>query len=323
MTTPETSKSLLIPILVGIGVGILVGGVLPAVGESVAFSGELFINGLLMLLIPLVMTSMIVSISSFGDVKRLRGIGGRTLLYYAVTTGIAVVVGLILVNIINPGVADTPEARVSLRGGQLLPDTTYTISNHQLTLDGESFRRSYDGRYSVILLDQDRIQATIQPEKSTPSSSSTTLPVTMKYSIERNHISPRIASFVLPLGATINMDGIALYEAVAAVFIAQIYGIELSIGQMIVIFLTATLAAIGAAGIPEAGLVTMVIVLRAVNIPIEGISLILVIDWFLDRCRTPINVWGDAVGAVVIERFEGKKQSQIPEEQINVLTEAV
>jgi Na+/H+-dicarboxylate symporter len=98
------------------------------------------------------------------------------------------------------------------------------------------------------------------------------------------------------------MDGTALYEAVAAIFIAQMYGIELTTVHMVVIFLTATLAAIGAAGIPEAGLVTMVIVLQAVNLPIEGISLILVIDWFLDRCRTTVNVWGDSVGAAVIEQ---------------------
>ncbi len=168
MTTQETSKSLLIPILIGIGVGILIGGILPAVGESVAFLGELFINGLLMLVIPLVITSMVVSVSSLGDVRQLRGIGGRTLLYYTATTGIAVIVGLILVNIINPGVADTLEARVTLRGGQLLPNTSYTISNEQLTLKGENFKRSYDDRYSVILLDQNQIQGTIQPEKSTP-----------------------------------------------------------------------------------------------------------------------------------------------------------
>ena len=99
------------------------------------------------------------------------------------------------------------------------------------------------------------------------------------------------------------MDGTALYEAVAAIFIAQAYGIHLDAIQMCIIFLTATLAAIGAAGIPEAGLVTMVIVLRAVNLPVEGISLILVIDWFLDRCRTTVNVWGDAVGAAVINRY--------------------
>ena len=93
------------------------------------------------------------------------------------------------------------------------------------------------------------------------------------------------------------MDGTALYEAVAAMFIAQVYGIQLGPVEQTVIFLTATLAAIGAAGIPEAGLVTMVIVLKAVNLPIEGIALILSIDWLLDRFRTTVNVWGDSVGA--------------------------
>ena len=108
------------------------------------------------------------------------------------------------------------------------------------------------------------------------------------------------------------MDGTALYEAVAAVFIAQIYGLEIALPQMIIICLTATLASIGAAGIPEAGLVTMVIVLRAVGLPIEGISLILVIDWFLDRCRTTVNVWGDSIGAAVVEKLETEKGDQEP-----------
>ena len=135
------------------------------------------------------------------------------------------------------------------------------------------------------------------------ASSSATLPVTMQCAVEKNKVTKRTAGFVLPLGATINMDGTALYEAVAAIFIAQIYGIDLTSAQMVVIFLTATLAAIGAAGIPEAGLVTMVIVLQAVNLPIEGISLILIIDWFLDRCRTTVNVWGDAVGTAVIDKW--------------------
>ena len=122
----------------------------------------------------------------------------------------------------------------------------------------------------------------------------------------RNKVSGRVASFVLPLGATINMDGTALYEAVAAIFIAQVYGIDLTFGDQIVVVLTATLAAIGAAGIPEAGLVTMVIVLKAANLPTEGIAIILAIDWFLDRCRTTVNVWGDAVGAAVVDRLESK-----------------
>ncbi|MBN1592625.1 MAG: dicarboxylate/amino acid:cation symporter [Candidatus Coatesbacteria bacterium] len=145
------------------------------------------------------------------------------------------------------------------------------------------------------------------------ASSSATLPVTIQCTSERNGVPLYISNFVLPLGATINMDGTALYEAVAAIFIAQIYGIQLGMGHLIIIFLTATLAAIGAAAIPQAGLVTMIIVLRAVNLPIEGISLILVIDWFLDRCRTTVNVWGDAVGAAVIERYEGGHEDEARE----------
>ena len=117
-------------------------------------------------------------------------------------------------------------------------------------------------------------------------------------------VDRRNANFVLPLGTTLNMNGTALYEAVAAVFIAQISGVELTNVHMILIATTASLAAIGAASIPEAGLVTMLIVLKAAGLPTENVSLILIIDWFLDRCRTAVNVWGDAVGACVVNRFE-------------------
>jgi Na+/H+-dicarboxylate symporter len=134
------------------------------------------------------------------------------------------------------------------------------------------------------------------------ASSSATLPLTLECAEERGGLSDKSTGFVLPLGATINMDGTALYESVAAIFIAQAYGIELSIMQMVMIFITATLASIGAAGIPEAGLFTMVIVLSAVNLPLEGVGLILTVDWFLDRFRTAINVWGDSVGAAYIDR---------------------
>jgi len=134
----------------------------------------------------------------------------------------------------------------------------------------------------------------------TTASSTASLPITMECAVDKNKIDNRASSFVLPLGATINMDGTALYEAVAALFIAQIYGIELTIGNQIIIFLTATLASIGAAGIPHAGTVMMVIVLGAVGLPLEGLGLIWAIDWFLDRCRTTVNVWGDSCGAAVI-----------------------
>ncbi len=144
------------------------------------------------------------------------------------------------------------------------------------------------------------------------ASSSATLPLTMENVEEQNGISNRTASFVLPLGATINMDGTALYEAVAVMFIAQVYGITMGPAEQLIIVLTATLAAIGAAGIPEAGLVTMVIVLKAVGLPIEGVALILSIDWLLDRFRTTVNVWGDSVGAGIIETYETNDSTEAP-----------
>jgi len=134
------------------------------------------------------------------------------------------------------------------------------------------------------------------------ASSTATLPITMESAKLRAGVSERSVDFVLPLGATINMDGTALYEAVAAIFIAQVAGMDLSLAQQLTIIITATLAAIGAAGIPEAGLVTMIIVLNAVGLPVEYIGLILSVDWLLDRFRTAVNVFGDAVGCAVVER---------------------
>ncbi|XP_006634900.1 excitatory amino acid transporter 5 [Lepisosteus oculatus] len=132
------------------------------------------------------------------------------------------------------------------------------------------------------------------------SSSSATLPITFKCLLENNHIDRRIIRFVLPVGATINMDGTALYEAVAAIFIAQVNNYELDFGQIITISITATAASIGAAGIPQAGLVTMVIVLTSVGLPTDDISLIIAVDWALDRFRTMINVMGDALATGIM-----------------------
>ncbi len=142
-------------------------------------------------------------------------------------------------------------------------------------------------------------------------SSSATLPVTIDAAINEGGCSKRSANFVLPLGATVNMDGTALYEAVAVVFLFQLYGIDLSMTELLVVVVTATLAAIGAAGIPSAGVVTMVIVITAVNaslggeprLPLEAIGIILGVDRIVDMCRTTVNVWGDAVGAKIITRI--------------------
>ncbi|TNM88091.1 hypothetical protein fugu_006312 [Takifugu bimaculatus] len=135
------------------------------------------------------------------------------------------------------------------------------------------------------------------------SSSSATLPITMKCLLENCHVERQIARFVLPVGATINMDGTALYEAVAAIFIAQVNDYELDFGQLVTISITATAASIGAAGIPQAGLVTMVIVLTSVGLPPDDITLIVAIDWILDRFRTMINVLGDALAAGIIDHL--------------------
>ncbi|KAJ8306020.1 hypothetical protein KUTeg_016565 [Tegillarca granosa] len=132
------------------------------------------------------------------------------------------------------------------------------------------------------------------------ASSSATLPITMNCLEEKNGVDPRVTKFVAPIGATINMDGTALYEAVASIFIAQHIGQDLGVGEVIVVSLTSTAAAIGAAGVPQAGLVTMAIVLTAVGLPVDNITLILSIDWFLDRFRTAINVLGDSYGAGIV-----------------------
>merc|ERR1739836_261548 len=132
------------------------------------------------------------------------------------------------------------------------------------------------------------------------ASSSATLPVTMSLLEEKNGVDQRISRFVLPIGATINMDGTALYEAVAAIFISQIRQMQMSIGQVVAVSITATAASIGAAGIPQAGLVTMVMVLDTVGLPAEDVTLILAVDWLLDRFRTAINVLGDSIGAGIV-----------------------
>ena len=158
------------------------------------------------------------------------------------------------------------------------------------------------GRYSPVRLAK-ALSPAILTAWSTASSAAT-LPITMDCLSRRAGVDKKIGNFVLPLGATVNMDGTALYESVAVIFIAELMGIDLTIGMQAVIFITATLAAIGAAAIPGAGLVTMGIVLTAAGMPLDGIGLILAIDRILDQFRTAVNVWGDATAAVVVGRME-------------------
>jgi len=139
------------------------------------------------------------------------------------------------------------------------------------------------------------------------SSSSATLPITLRCTTQHLAVRPEIAGFVIPLGATINMDGTALYEAAAALFIANLMGIELSFAQQLIVFFTAMIAAMGAPGIPSAGMVTMVMVLQSVGLPAEAIAILLPIDRLLDTLRTTINVEGDMIGSLVVQKLVAAK----------------
>ncbi|XP_067119187.1 excitatory amino acid transporter 1 [Centruroides vittatus] len=148
------------------------------------------------------------------------------------------------------------------------------------------------------------------------SSSSATLPVTIACLEDKNQVDPKVSRFCLPIGATINMDGTALYEAVAAIFIAQIRNVSLDAGKIVAISITATAASIGAAGIPQAGLVTMVMVLNAVGLPADDVAFIYVVDWFLDRFRTAINVLGDSFGAGIVAHLSRNDLTEGPETSV-------
>ncbi len=143
-------------------------------------------------------------------------------------------------------------------------------------------------------------------------SSAATLPVTMKNTQENLGVSKEVSSFVLPLGATINMDGTAIYQGASALFVAQVYGIDLSLSQMLIIVLTGTLASIGAAGVPGAGLIMLTLTLQSVGLPLEGIALIAGIDRILDMARTTLNITGDAVCSVFIQNSENKRSASTP-----------
>lgn len=371
---------------------------------SVYWIGEFFLETLKMIIVPLVVFSMISGITGLGDVRRLGRLGGVTLLYFLATTAAAVVIGVVVVNLIqpgiglDPGVLDVPE-RVAAREDTGLTDIVMSLVSDNIvdsmaklellpiivfslvfgavltTVKGNEgvvaainvlnevmlrivhvimylapvgifglvagrFGKAVAdgglgafygelsavgaymaavltglGLHAIIVLPlilwvttgrnpltYARGMASALLTSFSTASSAATMPLTLESVEHANQVDGKAAQFVVPLGATVNMNGTALYEAVAAIFIAQAMGVELTFGQQLLVVLTATLAAIGAAGIPEAGLVTMVIVLKAVHLPLEGVALILSVDWLLDRFRTAVNVWGDAVGAAVVER---------------------
>jgi len=400
----DKKNTLLYLTIAGIVLGGFCGWMFGKSMEQVAWLGEMFLDALKMLVIPLIVSSMIVGISGLGDVRKVGLTGGVTLLYFMITTGIAVVIGLVLVNIIQPGegvsaagvtlperVSGKEEAGLvdivksfissniveSMVKMEILPIIIFSLAfGGVLTTLGEKGQAAIDffdtvnlaimkmvhivmyfapigifglvssklgaagggemflaelakiGKYVFTVIAALLIHAVVVLPlflkifgKRNPleyfkqmseailtafstASSSATMPVTIDCAEERAMISRKACLFVLPLGATVNMNGTALYEAVAALFIAQMFDIQLGFTGQAIVFLTATLAAIGAAGIPEAGLVTMVMVLQAAGLPLEGVGMLLAIDWFLDRCRTSVNVWSDSVGAAVIDQLE-------------------
>ena len=399
-------NGLLYLMVAGIVLGIFSGWMFGSKMLVVEWIGEMFLDALKMLVVPLIISSMIVGIAGLGDIRKVGKTGLIALGYFMATTCIAVIIGLVMVNIIEPGAAVemtveqvpekvagkesvgvtdilksfvSPNLVESMVNMDILPLIVFSlIFGGVLTTLGEPGKRAIDffdtvnaavmkivhllmyfapigvfaliasklgaagggdlflaelakiGKYAttvisallihglvvlptVLYLTTRRNPATYFKNVTgalttafSTASSSATLPVTIECAEENNRVSRKASLFVLPLGATVNMDGTALYESVAALFIAQMLGIELSFGEQMIVFLTATLAAVGAAGIPEAGLVTMVMVLQSVGLPLEGIGMLLSIDWFLDRCRTTVNVWGDSIGAAVVDTLEEK-----------------
>jgi Na+/H+-dicarboxylate symporter len=392
--------------IAGIVLGIFSGWMFGNTMLAVEWIGEMFLDALKMLVVPLIISSMIVGIAGLGDIRKVGKTGLITLVYFLITTCIAVGIGLVMVNIIEPGVAvemtveQVPEKVVgkesvaitdilksfvspnlvqSMANMEILPLIMFSlVFGGVLTTLGEPGKRAIDffdtvnsaimkivhllmyfapigvfaliasklgaagggdlflaelakiGKYVTTVISALLIHGLVvlpailyMITRRNPiiyfknvvgalttafstASSSATLPITIDCAEKNNQISRKSCLFVLPLAATVNMNGTALYESVAAMFIAQMLGIQLGLGDQMIIFLTATLAGIGAAGIPEAGLVTMVMVLQSVGLPLEGIGMLLSIDWFLDRCRTTINVWGDSIGAGVLDNLEEK-----------------
>lgn len=383
--------------------------------------GTIFINLLKLIAVPLVLASLIVGVTNLNDMTKLSRMGGKTIAIYLVTTMLAITIGLVTVNTLQPGKTLPEQTRTELmetyssnvsqddqsvqefkeRGPldffvDIVPSNFFQATSNNsnmlqvvflaiilgigiiqipiqkgevlinffdafndviirivdfimllapygvfaliagviVELAGEDLARALDllwalGWYCLAVVIGLILHVTlvysslfkifskmklrdffraIRPAMLlgfSTSSSAATLPVTMER-VEKNvGVDEEVASFVLPVGATINMDGTSLYQAVAAVFIAQALGLDLSIFQQLSIVLTATLASVGAAGVPGAGIIMLVIVLQTINVPVEGIALILGVDRILDMCRTAVNITGDAAVSVAVAHTEG------------------
>jgi proton glutamate symport protein len=407
-------------ILLALAAAVLVGLLTPKhaglFGVSVLaifdFVGTLFLRGLKMLVVPLIAASIISAVAGLGTMRGFGRLGLKTAAYYVLTTTIAVVIGLVLVDLVAPGIIDGSPARdriglsadtaevarkVQDRTGRdvvgvflrLVPENVLADAAQGEMLGliffsllfgyfaariperyGRPLGDFWQGVYEVMLLITEWVMrfaplgvfalvakvvmstgfGAFRPllwfvvvvlsalalhafvalplllwllGRANPirhiravapallmafstASSSATLPLTLECVEKQAGVSRRITSFTLPLGATINMDGTALYECVAAMFIAQAYGVEISLGGQFLVVVLAVLSSIGVAGVPAASLVAIALILGAIGLPLEGIGLILAVDRVLDMCRTSVNVLGDTAAAVVIGKSEGE-----------------
>jgi len=409
-------------ILIGMALGVIFGITLSIIEGGDAFIGNyikpfgtIFINLLKLIAVPLILASLIKGVSDLKDISKLSQMGGRTIVTYLITTLTAVTIGLILVNVIQPGKSISTDTRLELieayssntkekqvaaakqqESGPLqalvdvVPSNIFlAASNNRNMLQVIFFalffgigmillpvkkvkpvKKFFDSFNDIILKLIDLIMlaapygvfallaalvveapslelfqalalyaitlllglaimivvyiiivrvftnkkasffmkgiAPAQLLAFSTSSSAATLPVTMECVEENLGVDKEVASFVLPIGATINMDGTSVYQGVAAVFIAQAFGLDLSLSAQLGIVLTATLASIGTAAVPSAGIVMLVIVLAQAGIPEAGLALIFAIDRPLDMCRTIVNVTGDAAVSMIVGKSIGK-----------------
>ncbi len=410
-------------ILLGMAAGVAFGFLMAKIAPESSFVrdwikpfGTIFINLLKLIAVPLIVASLIKGVSDLKDISKLSQMGGRTIGIYVVTTVVAVSLGLLVVNVVQPGGYINEETREELMttyGGDantkiadarnqqqagplqalvdIVPDNIVGAAGNNRNMlqviffviffgigmilipeeKARPVKQFFDGLNEVILKLIDLIMlmapfgvfallaalvvespsadlfaalgiyavcvvvglalmifvvyplavktitarniknffsgiAPAQLLAFSTSSSAATLPVTMERVTEHLGVDEEVSSFVLPIGATINMDGTSLYQAVAAVFIAQAFGMDLSLSAQLGIIVTATLASIGSAAVPGAGMVMLVIVLGQAGIPEAGLALIFAVDRPLDMCRTTVNVTGDAAVSMIVAKSVGK-----------------
>ncbi len=416
--------SLTTKIFIGLITGIILGLVLHpmretpfianyVVGFGLKLGGSVFINAIKMMVVPLVFISLTVGASAMGDIKKLGRIGVKTLGFYLFTTAIAIVIGLVLANVINPGsglsadnIATTNKAIneskpfvdvlidivpsnpiASMAEGNMLQIIVFalltgaglTILGSKVSRVKELFDQANDlvlemvglimkvapfgvfcliaktfselgytamlpllkymltvvgalfihalFTYQGLLVALVKMNPVTFFKKFLPAisvafstaSSGATLPVTLETVQEEFGVSKSVSSFTVPLGSTINMDGTAIMQGVAVVFIAAVYNVDLTLGDYIAVILTATLASVGTAGVPGVGLIMLSMVLTQVGLPVEGIALIMGVDRILDMTRTAVNITGDAVCTLIIAKTEGEDIGGVKREEVETV----